>query len=727
MELREQAREGADTKGGPEYTGSATEYWIEEQSVSEHRARSLRVLVVEDNPIYARLVQHWLEDAVDPLGYQYVVTIAGTMESACTFLGQATFDAIILDLMLPDCAPEQSLATVRAVSQAPVVVLSSLREEQMAMDALRQGAQDYLVKGQVDGDSLQRSVRYAVQRFALEHELRRQNQALRALSECNEFVGTAESEEALYTRVCQVIVHRGGYRFAWIGLVNEGSPPYLEPAAWYGFGESYLRGIQITLDDAPTGRGPAARAVRQGKSQTVSDVSVDPDFAPWRERALHHGYRSLIALPILLQGQAIGALCVYSEQPNAFGSPAAEMLDKLVTNLAVGIERLRAQAARDHAERERRQAEGRFRMLAEVSPVGVVCAAADGSCLYMNDRACQILGWPRNELLGHGWKRFVHEEDRIRLLQEREAWLGAPVMEAEFRFLRATGEVAWIGLHLAVGQRPEAQRSLFVGTLTDVTARRRAEEALEQVTRNLEKMVIERTRQFENALQELESFNHSLAHDIRAPLRRVVAYCELLKLRCGPQLPEQAQNYVDLIRSNAAHLDRLVEDLLNLARVRTHPLRCREVDLSELCARILRSLQESQPDRQVESIIARGVKVWADPNLIEVALANLLGNAWKYTNMRAAARIEFGVDSSEAGPVYFVRDNGCGFEARLGEELFKPFTRLPGSEVFEGTGIGLATVQRVVARHGGRVWAVGSPGSGATFYFTLPPPPGVGA
>lgn len=692
------------------------------RSSAQHAAGPVRVLVVEDHPMYARVVQRWLEDVPDPMGCRYIVSTAETMESACVALERGNFDAVVLDLILPDCKPEQSVASIRAKCEAPIIVLSSLREGQIAMEALRHGAQDYLMKDQVDADRLQRSIRYAIERAALEHELRRQNQALRALSECTQIAATAESEAELYADVCKMIVHRGGYRFAWIGMVKNSKPPRIEPTAWYGFAPSYLDRIEITLDDAPTGRGPAARAVCSGRSQTVADIFTDADFAPWRERAARHGYRSLIALPILLQGRAIAALCVYSDRRNAFGPTATELLEKLVANVALGIERLRAGAERDHAEQERRQAEWRFRFLAEMFPVGVVCGDTNGCCVYVNDRACHIVGRKREELLGDGWKRFVHEEDRLRLIREWEVWKTAPVMEVEFRCLRPNGSLVWVNLQLAPAQRENGQQ-LFVATLTDVTARRRAEEALEQITRNLEQMVIERTRQLESALHELEAFNHSLAHDIRAPLRRVVAYCELLKLRCAPALPEQAKQYIDSIRGNAARLDRLVEDLLNLARVRTYPLRCQEVNLSLLCERILRSLQEAHPERHVEQVIAQGVCVWADPNLIEVALANLLENAWKYTSGKTPAWIHFGVEYRDGMPVYYVKDNGCGFENSLAEELFKPFTRLPGSEGFDGTGIGLATVRRILGRHGGRVWAVSCPGEGATFYFTLPPRP----
>ncbi|GIW43795.1 MAG: hypothetical protein KatS3mg077_1077 [Candidatus Binatia bacterium] len=678
------------------------------------------VLVVEDNPVHARMVQRWLENVSDPLTAQYVVTVADSIESACAILQERSFDAIILDLVLPDCPEEETLARVRAASVAPIVVLSSVRDEQVAMQSLRQGAQDYLIKGQVDPDRLHRAVRYAIERHALEVELRKQNQALRALSECNRVVGAARSESELYREICRVIVRRGGYRFAWLGFVRDGTPPKIEPEAWYGFAESYLDGICITLDDSPTSRGPGAKAVRTGRTQRVVDVMTDEAFAPWRERARKHGYRSLIALPIVVRGGVMGALCVYSEQVDAFGAQAVSWLEELAANLAVGIERLRAEQERDSAEEAKRRAESRFRLLAEVSPVGVLCGTSEGAWTYVNDRACQILGRLRQDLLGQRWKQFVHEEDRQRLEYDWQAWRDASMGDTEVRFRRPDGEVVWVNLQLTITHREDEGGLIFVGTLTDVTARRRAEEALERLTSDLERLVAVRTRELENALHEIESFYHSLAHDIRAPLRRVVAYCELLKLRCAPELTEQARHYVHLARSNAARLDQLVEDLLNLSRVRTHALRFREVNLTEMCERILRTLHEADPERQIRQIVAPDVYAWADSNLIEVVLANLLENAWKYTRGREMAEIEFGVEQRGAEAVYFVRDNGCGFDPALTRELFKPFTRLPGSEAFDGTGIGLATVQRIVARHGGRVWATGEPDKGATFYFALP-------
>lgn len=706
-------------------------------AVQEHQASSgtciptlvaagkvLRVLVVEDNPVHARMIERWLENVRGLAGTQYMVRVAGSIAAVRQLLAHEQFDAIVLDLVLPDCPREETLQQIRALSSAPVVVLSSVQEEGVALNLLREGAQDYLVKGQVDPDRLQRSIRYAVQRHQLEEELRRQNQALRALSECNYVVGHAESEAELYAEVCKVVVRRAGYRFAWIGLVRHGVPPRVEPCAWDGFAPSYLEKISITLDDAPTGKGPAARAVRYGRPQGVQDVLTDPDFEPWRDRAVAHGYRSLVAVPICVQDQNIGVLCVYSEHVNAFDAKAAELIEELGTNLAVGVDRIRAEQERRRAEAERRLAESRFRLLAEVSPIGVAYGLADGGCVYLNDRACQLLGRPRHELLGHGWKRFIYEEDRPRLVEEWRVWETAPFESTEFRFVQQTGAVIWVNLQLAAVRSAEGSGLAVVATITDVTARRRAEEAVEKLTRDLERLVAERTRQLEHALRELEAFNHSLAHDIRAPLRRMIAYCELLKLRCGEHVPEQARHYVNLVRSNAAHLDRLVEDLVNLARVRTHRLEYREVDVSKVCTQVLRTLEEAEPERRVDWRVEPGLRACADPYLLEVALSNLLENAWKYTRGREVARIEVGGMNVDGNVTFYVRDNGCGFDPSFAEQIFTPFTRLHRADEFEGTGIGLATVQRIIARHNGRVWAESTPGEGATFYLLLPPGPG---
>lgn len=219
--------------------------------------------------------------------------------------------------------------------------------------------------------------------------------------------------------------------------------------------------------------------------------------------------------------------------------------------------------------------------------------------------------------------------------------------------------------------------------------------------------------------QELEAFSYSVAHDLRSPLRSVDGFSQALLEDYADRLDAEGRKYLSHIRGSAQQMAELIDDLLELARVTRADLRRERVDLSELVWSVLAKLRESQPARQVEVVIQDGLVARADPRLLEVVLTNLLSNAWKFTGKRASARIEFAATVGEHAPVYLVRDNGAGFDPAHAGKLFGVFQRLHAADEFEGTGIGLATAQRIVRRHGGRIWAEGEVGRGATFYFTL--------
>jgi PAS domain S-box-containing protein len=626
----------------------------------------------------------------------------------------------VLDLGLPDSSGHDTLERLRSITSLPVVILTAIGDEAFAGRLVALGAQDYIAKERADGERLQRSLHYALQRHELEMALRRQNQALRALSDCNRVVGRAQRRAELLRDVCKVIVERAGYRFAWIGALGSDPEREVQPLAWAGHAQSYLAKIRIRLDDPLSGRGPAARALRERRTQLVADVATDPNFAPWREAALAHGYRSVVTLPLCTKGGFRGVLAVYSTEPRAFDQQATRLLEELAANLDVGLERIEAEERRAQAEREQRLAEVRYRVLAEVAPVGIFHVTARGYCTYVNDRLCEIVRRPREQLLGDRWQELLSAAELGRLLAQ---WGGSgrqEIFRSEVQLRGEGDERLWVTVQLAPVGELAATHLGYVGAVVDVTARRRAEEALEQLNRSLEQKVRERTRELEEAVSELESFSHSLAHDIRAPLRRVVAFCELLFLRCAPELPEKAVYYARLARENAAHLDRLLEDLLALARVRSRPLRRQRVDFSALCRRILTALREGDPGRSVQWEVEAGLTLEADPNLIEVVAVNLLENAWKYTRGKPEARIWVGRETVAGEVWYYVRDNGAGFDPQYADRLFRPFSRLHRAEEFEGTGIGLATVYRVITRHGGTVRAEGRPGEGATFAFTVP-------
>ena len=240
------------------------------------------------------------------------------------------------------------------------------------------------------------------------------------------------------------------------------------------------------------------------------------------------------------------------------------------------------------------------------------------------------------------------------------------------------------------------------------------------------KMALEHANhELEATNRELEAFSYSVSHDLRAPLRSIDGFSQILLEDYADEFDEDGKDYLSRVRAASQRMGRLIDDLLGLSRVTRGAMNRERVNLSDLVEEVAEGLREANPGRVVEFSAQRGLKVWGDPRLLRVALVNLIGNAWKFTEKEPEAHIEFGVDEelSRRGrvPVYYVRDNGAGFDMNYADKLFGAFQRLHGADEFEGTGIGLATVQRVVHRHGGRIWAEGEVGRGATFYFTLRP------
>jgi light-regulated signal transduction histidine kinase (bacteriophytochrome) len=226
--------------------------------------------------------------------------------------------------------------------------------------------------------------------------------------------------------------------------------------------------------------------------------------------------------------------------------------------------------------------------------------------------------------------------------------------------------------------------------------------------------------ELEAANRELEAFSYSVSHDLRAPLRHIGGFTKLLVDQHADQLDSHARHYLDRIQESARRMAALITDLLSLSSMTRMEMLRQSVDLSALCESIVADLRRAEPSRSVEVVLAPAVLVEGDPRLLRVALENLLNNSWKYTSQHPSARIEFGTRERDGGAVYFVHDDGAGFDMAHAGKLFGAFQRMHGVAEFEGTGIGLATVQRIVHRHGGRVWAESEVDAGAKFYFSLP-------
>jgi PAS domain S-box-containing protein len=378
-------------------------------------------------------------------------------------------------------------------------------------------------------------------------------------------------------------------------------------------------------------------------------------------------------------------------------------------------------AERKGAETALRHSEKRYRAL--VSTLSTVVWVANRHWEFEGEQASweAYTGQAAGEYLGDGWRRAFHPDDLAAL--ERyiaHAVRGHQTGEIELRLWQAAAAQYHI-----VSLRPVAvfdgagEFREWIGTLTDVDDRRRAEEEVRRLNVELEGRVRDRTKKLEEINGELEAFSYSVSHDLRAPLRAMDGFSQRLGTEYGAILDEQAKGYLDRIRNGAKRMGQLIEDLLSLSRITRIELSRREVDVSGLVHQVLNELQQRDPERKVETSIWEGVTVQADIRLVRVALENLLGNAWKFSSKTEHPRVEFGMMQEGQRKVLFVRDNGAGFDMAYADKLFGPFQRLHGMNEFPGTGIGLATVQRIVSRHGGRIWCQAKPGAGATFFFTL--------
>jgi PAS domain S-box-containing protein len=369
------------------------------------------------------------------------------------------------------------------------------------------------------------------------------------------------------------------------------------------------------------------------------------------------------------------------------------------------------------ADEAARRAGAYNRSLIEASLDPLVTIAPDGKIIDVNNAAEKVTGLSRQQLIGTDFSDYFTDPGKARAGYEQMFREGL-IKDYELQIRHRDGHVTPV-LYNAWVYRDEAGDVIGVFAARDISERKRAEEEIRKLKEGLERRVRERNAELQATNRELEAFTYSVSHDLRGPLRHIDGFSKLLLEEYSANLPEDARRYLSRIRDGTRRMGMMVDDLLNLTRVGRKELSMQLTGLSSLLEEAIGDLQPEMAGREIEWRIGKLPFAECDPALVKQVFANLLSNALKFTRPQEHAVIEVGATTQDGRAVIFVRDNGVGFSMKYVDKLFGVFQRLHRPEDFEGTGIGLATVQRIVHKHGGRVWAEGELNKGATFYFTL--------
>ena len=656
------------------------------------------ILIVDDEPQNRKL----LEVLLRPEGY--LTRTASHGQEALDSVAREPPDLILLDVMMPGldgCQVASMLKADPATASIPIILVTAQVDREARLAGLQAGAEDFLSKP-VDRAELWLRVRNLLRLKAYSDILQNHSNIL---------------EQHVKARTDELRTSEARFR----SLVELSSDWYWEQDQEYRFTALTGRENELGWDKE--------RIILIGQRRWELP-KVAPLAESWElHKALlqaHKPFRNFEYQRVLGNGML--------QYFSASGEPVFDADGSFTGYRGVGTditERKRAEEALRASELQQRQLAveleiERSRLVAaqRVAKVGSwetdvatmsVTWSEETHRIFETDRATF---YPTLE----AFFAIVHPKDRARVHEAFTQSLIAreTLGSVRHRLLLADGRIKFVEECWRVCFDEQMQPVTVIGTSRDVTERVRADEEIRALNINLERRVAERTAELEAANRELEAFDYSVAHDLLAPIRHIEGFTSMLLEDYGDKLDVRGRQCLEKVQGAGKRMELLVSDLLALSLVSRCELNRSDVDLSALAQSVFANFQAAEPQRDIECVIMPCVSVNADVGLLRVVLENLIGNAWKFTAKQPRAKIEFGCASLDNVPTFFVRDNGAGFDQGYAHRLFAPFQRLHAQSEFKGTGIGLATVSRIITRNGGKVWAEGIVNCGATFHFTLP-------
>jgi PAS domain S-box-containing protein len=544
------------------------------------------------------------------------------------------------------------------------------------------------------------------------------NRLYSVLSHAGQAIVHHRERSRLFREICRILVEEGGFRMAWVGVVASGTHK-VEPAARWGEHGDYLKDIQVTTVPEPAGCGPVGTAIRENRRVISNDILADPNFAPWRERALQHNYRSSGAFPLLVAGEPVGALAIYASEVEFFDGENVALLDELAANLSFAVESIAVERMHQRSVDELNQF---FALSLEM-----LCIANREGCIYrLNPAWEQTLGFTARELCSKPWVELVHPADRSRALDAAAALAGGKrVPPTELRFLCEDRSHRWLLFSAA----PSAEQHVVFAVASDITERKLLEEQLRSQNFALE----EQNRRLQEASRMKSEFLANMSHELRSPLNGIIGFAELLYDGKLGAVSEKIKEFLGRIHKSAKHLLELINGVLDLTKIEAghlslYPEPVHLGSLVEEVVSVLDALAVQKKIRIEAAISPQAGSAITDAARFKQVLYNYLSNALKFTN--EGGRVTVRLQNEGASEFRLeVSDTGIGIAPQNVARLFTEFQQLDSgaSKRYQGTGLGLALTKRIVEAQGGRVGVRSSPGEGSTFFAVFPRYPAAAA